>query len=406
MHRLFQTQCRISFLPCVGPDVHRYLAMGFALLCVPAEAGPVSFRNDVMAVLSRGGCNQGACHGNQNGKNGFKLSLRGENPDFDYLSLTRDTFGRRADRLRPAESLLLLKPTAAIPHEGGKRFGSDSLEYAILARWIADGLHRDAPGTPILKTIQVTPAAQIVVEPAERVQLHVQATFTDGTTRDITRLATYELANESAAVSPEGVVQRQQMGETTVLVRYLDQRAAVQLAFIPARPNFRWPPVPEANYVDHLVFAKLRALRVLPSPFCSDAVFLRRAYLDALGVLPGPDEARAFLNDRRPNKRALLIDALLRRPEFADFWALKWSDLLHNEEKVLDAKGVRVFHGWIRQWFADGKPLNEFARALIAARGSSYANPPANFYRALRDPQVRAETTAQVFLGIRLQCAK
>src|SRR5205807_2540248 len=143
-----------------------------------------------------------------------------------------------------------------------------------------------APGSPILKTIQVTPAAQIVVEPADRVQLHVQAAFTDGTTRDITRLATYELANESATVSPVGVVQRQQMGETTVLVRYLDQRAAVQLAFIPARPKFRWHAVPEANYIDHLVFAKLHALRLLPSPLCSDAVFLRRAYLDALGVLP------------------------------------------------------------------------------------------------------------------------
>ena len=369
-------------------------------------AGPVSFRNEVMAVLSRGGCNQGACHGNQNGKNGFRLSLRGEDPAFDYLSLTRDMLGRRANSLRPAESLLLLKPTAVIPHEGGKRFGAGSFEYSILSRWIADGLRPDPAETPTLEHLRVTPAERIVVEPAERVRVHAEGVFSDGKACDVTRLATYELSNEIATVSPDGLIQRQQTGETTVLVRYLNQRATVQLAFVPARPQFSWHALPEANYVDHLAFAKLRALRMLPSPLCSDPVFLRRAYLDALGVLPTADEARAFLNDPAPAKRARLIDQLLKRPEFADFWALKWSDLLHNEEKVLDPKGVQLFHHWIRQWIADGKPLNEFARELIAARGSTYANPPANFYRALRDPQVRAETTAQVFLGIRLQCAK
>src|SRR5207248_9668597 len=164
--------------------------------------------------------------------------------------------------------------------------------------------------------------------------------------------------------------------------------------------------VPEANYIDHHVFAKLRALRMHPSPLCSESVFLRRAYLDVLGILPTAEEAREFLADTRTDKRGRLVDALLQRPEFADFWALKWSDLLRNEEKSLDRKGVQIFHHWIRQGIAEGKALDVFARELLAARGSTYSNPPANFYRAIRDPQARAEAVAQVFLGIRLQCAR
>jgi hypothetical protein len=371
-----------------------------------AAAEPVSFRNDVMAVLSKAGCNQGACHGNQNGKNGFRLSLRGDDPAFDFDALTHDMLGRRTDPLRPAESLILLKATALIPHEGGRRFPVHSPEYDLLYRWIAAGRQPDPPRTPVLRRIAVTPSEAVVPSPADHVPLHVQATFSDGTVRDVTRLAVYEPSNPIVTVTPDGMVQRQQMGETTILVRYLDQRAAVRLAFVPERPGFTWRDIPEANYIDPLVFAKLRALRVLPSPVCPDEVFLRRAYLDALGILATAAEARAFLNDHRSDKRTRLIDQLLERPEFADFWALKWSDLLRNEEKVLDRKGVQVFHHWIRGWIADGKPLNEFARQLLAARGSTYDHPPANYYRALRDPLIRAETTAQVFLGIRLQCAK
>jgi hypothetical protein len=375
-------------------------------LAPEAVAAPISFRNEVMAVLSKAGCNQGACHGNQNGKNGFRLSLRGDDPAFDFDSLTRDTLGRRVNPQQPAESLLLLKATAMIPHEGGKRFGVDSPEYAIVARWIAEGLQADPPHAPVLKQIEVTPREEIVVEPADHLQLQVRALFSDGSTRDVTRLAVYEPANAVATVSPHGEVQRQQRGETTVLVRYLDQRTPVQLAFIPARPQFVWPNLPETNYVDRHVFAKLRVLRMLPSPVCSDSVFLRRAYLDTLGILPTAEETRAFLSDARPDKRTRLIDRLLERPEFADFWALKWSDVLRNEEKTLDRKGVQAFHQWIRQAIAEGKPLNQFARELVAAQGSTYSNPPANYYRSLRDPQTRAEATAQVFLGIRLQCAR
>jgi hypothetical protein len=379
-----------------------------ALAAAPVARGaePVSFRNDVMAVLSRAGCNQGACHGNQNGKNGFKLSLRGQDPDFDLAVLTRDALGRRIDRHRPEDSLLLAKPTAATPHEGGKRFGVNSEEYRILRQWIADGAGADADGTPVLKGLDVTPRQQVVVEPAERVPLRVTATFSDGKTRDVTNLAVFETSNLGVRVNTDGVVERQQLGETTVLVRYLDRQVAVQLAFVPARPGFVWKEPPHNNYIDKHVFAKLKTLRTSPSDLCTDSVFVRRAYLDTLGILPTADETRRFLDDTHPEKRARLIDALLERPEFADFWALKWGDLLRVEEKALDRKGVHLYHEWIRQSIAEGKPLNEFARELIAGRGSTYGHPAANYYRALRDPYTRAETTAQVFLGVRLQCAK
>jgi hypothetical protein len=382
------------------------LAFLVALAGVPVQAAPVSFRNDVMAVLSRAGCNQGACHGNQNGKNGFKLSLRGQDPDEDLAALTRDTFSRRTDRLHPADSLILTKATSSVPHEGGKRFDRDSLDYRLLYQWIAGGARPDAPGTPVLRRLEATPREQVLIEPADHVPLRVRAIFSDGTSRDVTRLAVFEVSNLVVRVDGQGVAWRQDMGETAILVRYLDRQTAVQLAFVPARPGFAWPNLPEANYIDHHVFAKLRTLRMAPSALATDAVFLRRAYLDALGVLPTEAETRRFLTDTRPDRRARLIDALLERPEFADFWALKWSDLLHNEEKALDSKGVRLFHDWIRRRIADGEPLNEFARELIAGRGSTYSQPAANWYRALRDPQARAEAAAQVFLGIRMQCAR
>ncbi len=372
----------------------------------PLRAETVSFRNDVMAVLSRAGCNSGACHGNLNGKGGFRLSLRGQGPDFDFDALTRDMLGRRLDPLRPAHSLLLAKATMTVPHEGGQRFAANSLERGLLHRWIAQGARLDAPGAPTLKKIEVAPRQQVLVEPAEHVAISVRATFSDGRTRDVTRLAVFEPSNLVARVDRDGVARRQSMGESAILVRYLDRQAVVRLAFVPARPGFVRRAVPEHNYVDRHVFAKLALLRMAPSELCSESVFLRRAYLDALGVLPTVAETRRFLADRRPDRRARLIDELLRRPEFADFWALKWSDLLRNEEKVLDRKGVQAFHGWLRRAILDGKPLNEMARELIAARGSTYSHPAANYYRALRDPHARAEATAQVFLGIRLQCAK
>lgn len=373
--------------------------------CGAARAEEPSFA-DVMAVLSKAGCNMGVCHGNQNGKGGFKLSLRGQDPRLDWLTLSREQFARRADSLDPDRSLILLKPTAHVAHQGGRRFRPDSAEYRIVREWIAAGMPTEPATAPALVRLEVTPLEQVAVEPADRVQLSVAAVYADGRRRDVTSLAVYEAGNPSVSIDHDGLVRRESMGETTVLVRFLDRQTPVRLAFVPARPDFAFHAPEAVNYIDRHVFDKLRSLRMNPSELSSDTVFLRRAYLDALGILPTAEEARAFVADERPDKRSRLIDALLERPEFADWWALKWSDLLRNEEKVLDQKGVEAFHHWIRRSIADGKPLDQFVRELLTARGSTYANPPANFYRANRDPVTRAEAAAQLFLGVRLQCAK
>lgn len=371
-----------------------------------ASTHEVSFRNDVMAVLSKAGCNMGTCHGNANGKAGFKLSLRGEDPEWDFKILTRDMFGRRTNPADSEQSLVLLKATTEIAHEGGMRFRKGSEEYRILRQWIVDGLKEDLESAPKLERLKVTPLEAILIEPTNQVQLHVQAFFSDGGKRDLNSLAVYEPANQLVTVSHDGLVSATRLGETTVIVRYLDQQVPVRLAFVSARPDFVWKKIPVRNYVDEHVLAKLRTLRMNPSELCTDSEFARRVYLDLLGILPTAEEARAFVADRRRDKRSALIDRLLQCPEFADFWALKWADLLRNEEKVLDRKGVQAFHRWIRQSIAENKPIDQFVRELLTAQGSTYQNPAANYYRALRDPVTRAESTAQVFLGTRLQCAK
>ena len=366
----------------------------------------VSFRQEVMAVLSKAGCNLGTCHGNQNGKGGFKLSLRGENPEADFATLTHDQNSRRANVFDPDRSLLLLKATMQVLHEGGKRFADESPEYGILRRWIAAGLPASIEDETQLVRLEVTPRVQVLMEPAEVVTLRVTAWFADGSTRDVTRLTCYEPSQPIVSISVDGLVKRERFGEVTVAARYLNQQVPVRLAFIPSRPDFAWKVPTPANFIDEKVFTKLRSLRMNPSDVCDDTTFLRRASLDLLGVMPTADEARAFARDTRPDKRSRLIDSYLDRPEFADFWAMKWADLFRVEEKTLDRKGVAAFHAWIRDSVATNKPLDQFVRELVAARGSTYDQPPTNFYRAMRDPITRAETVAQVFLGVRLQCAK
>jgi hypothetical protein len=373
----------------------------------------VTFQTDVAAVISKAGCNLGTCHGNATGKGGFKMSLRGGDLDYDYAALVQDQFGRRVNTLAPDESLLLLKATQAIAHEGGKRFDRNSWEYRTLREWIAGGAKRQSPGAPSLVKLEVTPREQFLIEPASSVEVKVVAKFSDGSTRDVTKIACYEVVNVAVAdVSTEGRVTRKESGETTLLVRFLHLQEPVRLAFVPARPGFKWANPKPHNFVDEHIFAKLKTLRMNPSEPASDQVFLRRAYLDLLGILPTAEEARKFVNagkagqQRGPTTRAALIDELLERPEFADFWALKWADLLRVEEKTLDAKGMQDFHRWLRASLASGKPMDQFARELIAARGSTYANPEANFYRANRTAVIRAEAAAQVFLGTRLQCAQ
>ena len=382
------------------------LAGATSLLPAARAADRVSFRNEVQPILSKAGCNQGTCHGNANGKGGFKLSLRGEDADYDFGILTREVFARRANPLDPERSLLLLKPTMQVAHEGGLRFATNSPEHEVIRRWITAGLPADLPGAPKLARLEVTPLERILVEPEREAQIRARAVFSDGSERDVSAVAVYEPSSPAATVTREGLVRQDKPGEVTVIVRFLGEQVPVRLAFVPARPGFAWSNPPRNNFIDDHVFAKLRQLRIAPSGLSSDTVFLRRAHLDLIGLPPTADEAKAFHADHRRDKRARLVGALLERPEFADFWALKWADLLRVEEKSLDRKGVQNFHHWIRQSIAENKPVDQFVREVIAARGSTYADPAGNYLRALRDPVSRAEATAQVFLGSRLQCAQ
>ncbi len=366
-----------------------------------------SFAQEVMPVLSKSGCNMGACHGNLNGKGGFKLSLRGEDAKFDYAAIVRELQGRRVNLLQPSNSLVLQKPAGILAHQGGVRFRRDSADYQLLLDWISAG----APGVnakePPLVSLDVQPRQVVLFEPDQRVQITAIAHFADGHQRDVTSLACYETSNLVAAVDQAGLVTRRTPGESTILVRFLNQQVAVRIAFVNAVVSSReWRGPERQNFIDEHIFAKLKSLHMEPSAVAEDAVFLRRAHLDAIGLLPTAAEARAFVADTRPDKRTRLVDNLLSRPEFAEHWALKWSDLLRNEEKVLDPHGVEVFYRWIRESLARNRPVNEFVRDLVASRGSTYEHPEANYYRANRDPTTRAETTARLFLGVRLQCAR
>ncbi len=368
---------------------------------------PASFRADVAPLLAKAGCNMGACHGNLSGKGGFRLSLRGEDPTFDHASLTRDQIGRRIDRLDPGRSLIVLKPSGVLAHEGGLRFRRDSVEAATLFRWIAGGAHDDAAEAPPIKALRVFPDDRITAPGEDQQQLVVTAELGDGTTRDVTRQAAYDLSDPTRfEISADGLLRARGPGEAVVAVRYRDGRATSRLAFPARRPGFAWRAAEARHPVDRDVHAKLRAMKINPSPSAGDQVFVRRAYLDAIGRLPEADEARAFLADRDPSKRSKLVDRLVDRPEFADFWALKWADLLRNEEKTMGEKGAWVFQRWLRDQIARDVPLDEMVRRIVAGRGSTWQNPPASFYRTNRDPTTAAESLAQVFLGIRIQCAR
>lgn len=370
-------------------------------------AKEISYRNDVQAVIAKAGCNLGTCHGNATGKGGFKMSLRGDDIDYDYAAMVQDVSGRRVNFLEPDRSLLLMKAVQGVAHEGGKRFDKDSWEYKTLRDWIAQGARRNLTNEPTLTKLEVTPTQKILIEPESEVQIKALATFSDGNTRDVTAEAVYEPAQVGLVeISSAGKVSKLQSGESTIIVRFLNKQQPVSLTFVPARPEFVWAGVKQNNFVDSHIFSKLKSLRMTPSKLVSDEVFIRRAYLDLLGFVPRAEEAKAFVADSQPDKREQLVDRLLARPEFVDFWTLKWADALRVESRTMDPKGMQTFHGWIRNAVAKNEPLDSFVRSILAAQGSTYKVPETNFYRAMREPNARAEGIARIFLGTRLQCAQ
>lgn len=395
----------------------RYRPRGLALIVCAAncltqgralsapEAAP-SLRLDVVPVLSKLGCNQGACHGSQKGKGGFKLSLRGENPAADRIAIARDGIGRRVNRADPASSLLILKPSGQVPHEGGKLLATDSANHRTLLAWVASGCPDDSADARRIAKLSVAPAEKLSFG-SLRQQLSVKATLTNGAVRDVTDLAVYE-ASEPARVqvSPAGSVVATEPTEVSVSARYANMRTASRLAFLVDRPPPTWPPFEVRRPLDRAVKDKLKSIRVAPSSLADDSIYLRRAFLATIGRLPTVDETRAFLADAKPSKRDRLADSLVNRLEFADFWALKFADLLRNEEKVVGPKGVELFRDWLVKCIRADMPMPDMAKALLATIGSTWQRPAANFHRTNRDPETAAEAAAQVFLGYRLQCAK
>lgn len=368
-----------------------------------------SFRLEVMAVLSKSGCTLGTCHGNQNGKGGLKLSLRGQNPEADFLTLTRQLAARRINLLSPEASLLLQKPLMRVPHEGGRRFADDSPEYQLLKNWIRAGMPGDAPESPQLRELSVIPPVTTLYAPRREIVLQAVAGFTDGSRADVTRLAVFESSDHRVHVTGEGKVEIPDSAvplRTAITVRYLNLQTTTVVEWVPDRPGFVFQAPTSSNFIDDIVFEQLRRLQINPSLVCDDTTFLRRVFLDLTGLLPTAEQSRRFLASSDSNKRSRLIDELLDSPETADFLALRWADLLRVEDKTLDAKGTQVFHHWILTSMKTDKPLNLFAAEIIAARGSTYTEAPANFYRALRTPEERSESVAQIFLGTRLQCAR
>ncbi len=383
---------------------------------VPSRsASPVSFVNDVLPVLSKVGCNAGTCHGSSGGKGGFKLSLRGFAPEQDHDAICRDSFGRRVDGVRPQNSLLLLKPTAAVAHRGGQVLDPDSPGYEILLAWLRQ--RSPGPSEQEPRLIALTLARpSLSLEPNQRRSLRVEARFSDGSRRDVTRWARYD-TNEStvAVVDDNGFVQAVGPGKAAVSAAYQDRVAAVEITvpYPDASQPRDYSTLPRANYIDDLVIAQWEALRLWPSPPADDATFLRRVYLDVTGTLPEPADVRAFWAATDPGKRDAVINRLLDSPDSVDMWAQKWGDVFRASREWLGEKAVWTFHRYLRDRIQRNVPWDQVVRELIAGAGNSSRTGPANFYRLQKVfnqlelwPLTAAETTAQTFLGIRIQCAR
>jgi hypothetical protein len=376
----------------------------------PAPEGQqVSFVNDVMPVLSKAGCNAGSCHAKADGQNGFKLTIFAYDPRADYLEIVKDARGRRVFPAFPEESLLLKKATLAVPHDGGLRIERDSEEFHTLVGWIAQGMPYSRTNEPSLTGIEVFPKERRYRREA-RQPLLIQARYSDGAVRDVTELAEY-LSNEKslATVDDEGVVSIGKFsGEGAVVARFLG-RVAVSTVMVPSDrvlPAEQFAALPVHNEIDRLVYQRLQKLGHLPSEGCTDAEFLRRASLDAIGTLPTAEETMAFLEDKSPDKRAKLIDRLLDHPAWADHWAVKWGDLVRGNPSRVGVKPVFLMDQWLRDVFRQNKPYDQFVRELLTAQGSTHKSGPPALFRDKRTPEDASGFVSQVFLGVRLECAK
>lgn len=372
-----------------------------------ASYPPVHFVNDVLPVFSKLGCNSGGCHGRAAGQNGFKLSVFGYDPVADHDALTKEARGRRVFPSSPERSLLVLKPTGLVPHGGGVRMAEGSLDSELLVQWIQQGMPWGQSDAPVLQRLEVSPR-QRVLRPNDSQRILATAIFSDGRRRDVTAAASYASnARHVAEVERDGEIRSSGLpGEAAVTVSYMGQVAAVRV-LIP-RPNSGplADDVPTRTKIDELVAARLRLVGVPPSGPADDATFLRRLHVDAIGRLPTADELREFLADPRDDRRDHWIQRVLARDEFADFWAMKWSDILLVDRQKLGDRGAYELHRWLRQQLAVNRPYDEWVHELVAATGHSAKSGPANFYRSVDNAEGLTRVLSQAFLGVRLECAQ
>ena len=368
-----------------------------------AQPSPVSFRRDVIPAFSQASCNMGACHGTPTGKGGFRLSLRGYLPDQDFGILSREAGGRRINPIAPETSLILRKPLGEVPHEGGLRLRTTprAMNFSMTGS-------RRAPKTtlprPRPSSLEILPESRVLYAPASTQQVVVLVHGADKTVRDVTPICYYDSSNPAIAeVDADGYVRFKARGEVAIIAHYLNLVANVRLTHLVEVPGFALAPVPQDNLIDRAVFEKLNRMRISPSQTCTDREFIRRIYLDVLGILPTPEEVSAFLADSSAARRDHVIDRLLVRPEFYDFWALKFADVLRSNGRLIQTKGAYVFHRWIRECLERNLPMDQLVRELLTSDGSTYKSPAANYYRISRDPETAVETTAQLFLGVRIR---
>lgn len=369
------------------------------------EAG---FVRDVMPVIGKLGCNAGTCHGAAQGKNGFQLSLRGYDPVADHRALTDDLEARRFNRAAPEKSLMLMKPDGAVPHVGGVLFQPGDPYYEVLRSWIADGVKLDLDSPRVAK-IDLYPSNPELALPGMKQQMAVLATYANGMVRDVTLESFIEISNtEVAKVDKNGLVQGLRRGETAILARFEGAYAATNLLIMGDRGGFAWKDMPENNYIDTLVYEKLKKIKVQPSDLCSDTDFIRRLTIDLTGLPPEPADVRAFLADPRPTrvKRDALIDKLVGNPDYVEHWTNKWADLLQVNRNFLGEQGAVALRKWIQDAVAKNMPYDKFANSILTASGSNVDNPPASYYKILRDPEAAMENTTHLFLGVRFNCNK
>jgi len=372
----------------------------------PVQPRELHFANDIVPILSRFGCNTSGCHGKAEGQNGFKLSVFGFDPDADYAALTQESRGRRVLPTIPDRSLLLLKASGGMPHGGGVRILRGTDEYRLLRDWIAAGLPVGRDDAPHVTAIKVLPSERVLAF-RDRQQLQVIAQYSDGHTVDVTRHARFQSNRDGiATVDEDGEVSIQNVaGDAAIMAAYQDCNAVFSV-LVPRPDTPTDQAAPPLNDLDRLVDAKLQKLNIVPTATCDDATYLRRIHLDLIGRLPTTVEARQFLASTDPAKRSAIVDALLQRPEFADYWALKWSDWLRVDRQALGHSGAYVYYKWIRDSFATNKRIDQFARELIEANGLTSEHPAAQFYRVAKDPGDAAAMLSQALLGVRIECAK